>query len=345
MRLILSASGTPSRPGRRSSSSGRAPMMFPAGSTPASSPAWRIRSIANVRPSVSAWLNATRLTPPCGFRPKRERSARCWFTRAPSTRQVFQSGSWKPRGRSSRARPPYAAVRMNCRLSIRNAAPLVEHDREAVAQDLRRRRPARHFRGVEAHSNHRVGTQLPGVLDHQVVGSLACLLAHLGVGADLSADDALQPAEDSLRNRRRADRDSPDHAPVLPDPAPFHVERGRNHDGRLHRHGTLLLACTPGVQVSSHRPMSQPLAVPASSPVTPSRAPARSLIGQKIVMAVTGVILFMFVVGHLLGNLKVFQGPEHFNAYAEGLRTFGAPFLGRGQLLWIARIILLGSVA
>jgi len=91
--------------------------------------------------------------------------------------------------------------------------------------------------------------------------------------------------------------------------------------------------------------MSQPLAVPASPPVTPSRAPARSLIGQKIVMAVTGVILFMFVVGHLLGNLKVFQGPEHFNAYAEGLRTFGAPFLGRGQLLWIVRIILLGSVA
>src|SRR6266542_6818967 len=176
---------------------GRAPTMFPAGSIATSSPAWRIRSIANARPSMSAWLNATRLTPPCGFRPKRERSARCWFTRAPSTRQVFQSGSWGTGGTSSSARPPYAAVRMNCRLSIRNAAPLVEHDRGAVAQDLRRRRPARHLRRVEAHSDHRVGAQLPGVLDHQVVGGLARLLAHLGGRADLTKKDALQAAEDS----------------------------------------------------------------------------------------------------------------------------------------------------
>jgi len=70
----------------------------------------------------------------------------------------------------------------------------------------------------------------------------------------------------------------------------------------------------------------------------------RSLVGKKVIMAVTGVILFLFVVGHLLGNLKVFQGPEHFNAYAEGLRTVGAPFFGRGQLLWLARLVLLASV-
>ncbi len=61
-------------------------------------------------------------------------------------------------------------------------------------------------------------------------------------------------------------------------------------------------------------------------------------------MAVTGLILFLFVVGHMLGNLKLFQGPEHFNAYAEGLRVVGAPFFGRGQLLWGVRIILLVSV-
>ena len=67
----------------------------------------------------------------------------------------------------------------------------------------------------------------------------------------------------------------------------------------------------------------------------------RSLVGKKILMAVTGIILFLFVVGHLLGNLKVFQGPEHFNAYSEGLRTFGAPFFGRAQLLWVVRSVLL----
>lgn len=61
-------------------------------------------------------------------------------------------------------------------------------------------------------------------------------------------------------------------------------------------------------------------------------------------MAVTGVILFLFVVGHLLGNLKVFQGPEHFNAYAEGLRTVGAPFFARGQVLWLVRAALLLAV-
>src|SRR5690349_17453561 len=70
----------------------------------------------------------------------------------------------------------------------------------------------------------------------------------------------------------------------------------------------------------------------------------RSLVGKKAIMAVTGVILFLFVVGHLLGNLKVFQGAAHFNAYAEGLRTVGAPFFARGQLLWVVRIVLLGSV-
>jgi succinate dehydrogenase cytochrome b subunit len=71
---------------------------------------------------------------------------------------------------------------------------------------------------------------------------------------------------------------------------------------------------------------------------------ARSLIGKKIIMAVTGLVLFLFVVGHLLGNLKVFEGPQKFNAYAEGLRTVGAPFFGRGQLLWTARVALLVSV-
>ena len=70
-----------------------------------------------------------------------------------------------------------------------------------------------------------------------------------------------------------------------------------------------------------------------------------TLIGKKVVMAVSGVILLGFVLGHMVGNLKVFQGPEHFDAYAEGLRTVGAPLFGRGQLLWAVRIVLLVAVA
>src|SRR6266704_143812 len=90
-------------------------------------------------------------------------------------------------------------------------------------------------------------------------------------------------------------------------------------------------------RVGAPRPVS-PL-----PPLPPPSGLARSLIGAKLLMAVTGVILFLFVIGHLLGNLKVFQGPEHFNAYAEGLRTAGARFLARGQLLWAAVVVTRAS--
>src|SRR5450759_3509147 len=62
-----------------------------------------------------------------------------------------------------------------------------------------------------------------------------------------------------------------------------------------------------------------------------------SSIGRKILMAVTGVILIGFVIGHLVGNLQIFQEPEHLNGYGQFLHSLG-------PLLWVARIILLGSV-
>lgn len=68
---------------------------------------------------------------------------------------------------------------------------------------------------------------------------------------------------------------------------------------------------------------------------------ARTTVGQKAVMAVTGIILFGFVLMHMLGNLKVFQGPAKLDAYAEWLREVGSPLLGHGQLLWIVRGVLL----
>ncbi len=76
----------------------------------------------------------------------------------------------------------------------------------------------------------------------------------------------------------------------------------------------------------------------------PAPAFTRTLIGKKVIMAATGLLLLLFVVGHLLGNLKIYEGPEKFNAYSEGLRTVGAPFFGRGQLLWVVRLVLLFSV-
>lgn len=70
----------------------------------------------------------------------------------------------------------------------------------------------------------------------------------------------------------------------------------------------------------------------------------RSPMAKKVVMAVTGLMLFGFVVGHMLGNLKLYLGPAKLNEYAHGLREIGAPFLGPGEFLWIARIGLLVAV-
>lgn len=70
----------------------------------------------------------------------------------------------------------------------------------------------------------------------------------------------------------------------------------------------------------------------------------RTTVGKKVVMAVTGAILVLFVIGHMAGNLKAFLGPESFNAYADALREFGHPFLPERGALWGIRLVLLASV-
>ena len=60
----------------------------------------------------------------------------------------------------------------------------------------------------------------------------------------------------------------------------------------------------------------------------------RSSIGAKVTMAVTGLVLFAFVVAHLLGNLKLLAGPAALNGYAKMLSDLGG-------LLWAARGALL----
>lgn len=67
-------------------------------------------------------------------------------------------------------------------------------------------------------------------------------------------------------------------------------------------------------------------------------------IGKKIAMALAGLVLFGYLVLHLIGNLKVFFGEDKFNEYSEFLRAMGAPVFGRSELLWIVRIILLVAV-
>jgi succinate dehydrogenase / fumarate reductase cytochrome b subunit len=66
-----------------------------------------------------------------------------------------------------------------------------------------------------------------------------------------------------------------------------------------------------------------------------------SVIGKKVVMAATGAILVLFVIGHMLGNSKIFSGPEEINAYSRFLREVGWPEFGYSELLWAVRIVLL----
>ncbi|HEX3776176.1 MAG TPA: succinate dehydrogenase cytochrome b subunit [Polyangiaceae bacterium] len=57
-------------------------------------------------------------------------------------------------------------------------------------------------------------------------------------------------------------------------------------------------------------------------------------VGKKAALALSGVILFGFVIVHMLGNLQVLEGPEVYNAYAEGLKS-------KPVLLWGVRALLL----
>jgi succinate dehydrogenase / fumarate reductase cytochrome b subunit len=63
----------------------------------------------------------------------------------------------------------------------------------------------------------------------------------------------------------------------------------------------------------------------------------RSSVGKKMIVAVTGIILILFVIGHLLGNLQIFIGPDWINVYSQHLRDLG-------PLLWLIRAFLFATV-
>ena len=84
-----------------------------------------------------------------------------------------------------------------------------------------------------------------------------------------------------------------------------------------------------------------------TSPATQSKAAKKSCgccipllsspIGRKWIVAITGIVLILFVIGHLLGNLSIFVGPDAMNSYAAFLKS-------TGELLWVVRIVLLTCV-
>jgi succinate dehydrogenase / fumarate reductase cytochrome b subunit len=59
----------------------------------------------------------------------------------------------------------------------------------------------------------------------------------------------------------------------------------------------------------------------------------KSMVGRKLVMAITGFSMVIFVVTHLLGNTTIYSGPDGINAYAEALHRFP-------HIFWVFRLIL-----
>ena len=68
-------------------------------------------------------------------------------------------------------------------------------------------------------------------------------------------------------------------------------------------------------------------------------------VGKKYAMAVSGIALMGFVLVHMIGNLKMYLGPQDFDHYAEFLRELLVPLAPRSVVLWLMRIGLIGAFA
>ena len=90
-------------------------------------------------------------------------------------------------------------------------------------------------------------------------------------------------------------------------------------------------------------------AVTGTAPKTTKRKPFlldlySTSLGKKYVMAITGIAMIGFVIAHMIGNLKMYLGPDDFNHYAEFLRDLLVPLVPRTVFLWMLRIGLILAV-
>jgi succinate dehydrogenase / fumarate reductase cytochrome b subunit len=76
---------------------------------------------------------------------------------------------------------------------------------------------------------------------------------------------------------------------------------------------------------------------------TPKAAKTSSVF-KKVVMAVSGIIMILYLIAHMIGNLHAFQGAQTYNDYATFLRTFGEPLFPRRTVLTIIELVLTVSV-
>jgi succinate dehydrogenase / fumarate reductase cytochrome b subunit len=71
----------------------------------------------------------------------------------------------------------------------------------------------------------------------------------------------------------------------------------------------------------------------------------RTAVGKKCVMAVTGIVGMLYVVGHMVGNLKIYLGADDIDHYGEFLRELLVPIVPRTFTLWGMRLGLIAAVA
>ena len=76
---------------------------------------------------------------------------------------------------------------------------------------------------------------------------------------------------------------------------------------------------------------------PAAASVPARNRKRTSSVLLKIIMAVTGILLVLFLFAHMAGNLKIFVGETAFDHYAHWLRTIGEPLLPHTWYLWLQR--------
>src|SRR5258708_26545828 len=93
-----------------------------------------------------------------------------------------------------------------------------------------------------------------------------------------------------------------------------------------------------GTPVEQAMPVRKPRGLWPSNPVVTLWS---TMVGKKVVMAVTGLVLVGFVVAHMFGNLKIFLGADTIDSYALFLRTMGEPLLPYRMLLWVVLTVLL----
>src|SRR5689334_15613159 len=70
----------------------------------------------------------------------------------------------------------------------------------------------------------------------------------------------------------------------------------------------------------------------------------QSTVGKKAVMAVTGIVLLLYITLHMLGNLKAFFGPGALDGYGRWLREILEPVFGYEGILWLIRGGLVAAV-